>query len=162
MTIFDLIFLAGVLASAITLIAAATAALRGRGARAAKILAGCAACAALYVAISLGVAFARPQRVRATTEPWCFDDWCLQVQKVDSTPKGAKIVYDTSSESTARRGARRNARRARGSTWSMTAIGSTRRIRTPRASRWTPSSRRSSLAARPASSRYRPTFKRSA
>jgi hypothetical protein len=35
----------------------------------------------------------RPQRIRATFEPWCFDDWCLQVQKVDSAPAGAKIAY---------------------------------------------------------------------
>ena len=69
MTIFDLIFLAGVLASVITLIAAAIAALRGHGAKAAKILVGYGAFVALYVAISLGAAFLRPQRIRATDEP---------------------------------------------------------------------------------------------
>jgi hypothetical protein len=93
MTIFDLIFLAGVLASAITLIAGAIAALRGRGAKAARVLLGWGVCVALYVATSLGVAYLRPQRIRATSEPWCFDDWCLQVQKVDSAPAGPKLDY---------------------------------------------------------------------
>ena len=93
MTIFDLVFLVGVLASAITLIAAAVAALRGRGAKAARILGVYGACAALYVVVSLSVVFLRPQRVHETLEPWCFDDWCLQVQKIDSTPVGAKVSY---------------------------------------------------------------------
>ena len=93
MTIFDLIFLAGVLASAIALGVAAIAALRGRRGRAARVLLVYGVGAALYVATSLAVAYLRPQRVRATLEPWCFDDWCLQVQKVDSAPAGSKLAY---------------------------------------------------------------------
>jgi hypothetical protein len=94
MTVFDLLFLAGVLATAITLISAAVAALRGHGAKAVKALVIYVVCAAAYLAVSLGAAFLRPQRIRAMREPWCFDDWCLQVEKVDSAPVGPKITYD--------------------------------------------------------------------
>lgn len=109
MTIFDLIFLAGVLASAITVVAAAIAALRGRGAKAARILVVYAVCVVVYIAISVGAAFLRPQRIRSTFEPWCFDDWCLQVQKVDSAPAGPKIAYAVKFRvySTARRATQR-------------------------------------------------------
>jgi len=109
MTIFDLIFLACVLASAITLIVAAIAALRGRRATAARVLVVYGVCVALYLATSLAVAYLRPQRIRATFEPWCFDDWCLQVQKVDSAPAGPKLAYrvDFRIFSTARRATQR-------------------------------------------------------
>lgn len=93
MTIFDLIFLAAALASMITLIAAAVAALRGRGAKAARVLLTWGVCVVLYIATSVTVAYLRPQRIRATTEPWCFDDWCLQVQRVESLPAGEKLAY---------------------------------------------------------------------
>ena len=109
MAIFDLIFLAGVLASVVTLIATGIAALRGRGAKAARMLLVYAACVVVYLTISLGAAFLRPQRVRATFEPWCFDDWCLQVQKIDRAPTAQKVAYDIKLRiySTARRAPQR-------------------------------------------------------
>ena len=93
MTIFDLLFLAALLASAITLIGAAIAALLGRRAQAARAVVIYAVCAALYVGISVGAAYVRPQHVRATLEPWCFDDWCLQVEDVANVPSPPKVVY---------------------------------------------------------------------
>ena len=82
MTIFDLLFLASFLVSVITLAAAAYVAMRGRVPRAFSILRVWLVCAALYLGVSVAVAYAAPQRVIAAGEPWCFDDWCLTVEKV--------------------------------------------------------------------------------
>ena len=82
MTIFDLLFLASFLVSVIVLIAAAYAAIRGRAPRAFSILRVWLICAALYLGVSAAVAYAAPQRVIAAGTPWCFDDWCLTVEKV--------------------------------------------------------------------------------
>jgi hypothetical protein len=94
MTIFDLIFLAAVLASAIAFIIAAISALSGRGAKALRILRIYGVCVVFYLAISLAVSFFRPQRILSTVDPWCMDDWCLQVEHVDSAPFGLKVSYD--------------------------------------------------------------------
>lgn len=93
MNVFDLLFLASVLASVITLIAAAISALRGRGAKALRILRIYGMCALTYFAIALAVDFVKPQRVIAVGEPWCFDDWCLQVENIDHAPTGSKVSY---------------------------------------------------------------------
>jgi hypothetical protein len=93
MTISDLLFLAALLASAVTLIGAAVTALRGRRAAAAKSLLIFAACAAVYVTISVGAAYVRPQRIRAAHDPWCFDDWCLEVSGVSSVPSPPNVRY---------------------------------------------------------------------
>ena len=93
MTIFDLIFLAAVLTSVITLITAAISALRGRGIKALRILRIYGACVAVYLAISLSVAYLKPQRVFSIADSWCMDDWCLQVERVDSAPLGSKVSY---------------------------------------------------------------------
>jgi hypothetical protein len=45
------------------------------------------------VTISIGAAYVRPQRIHATHEPWCFDDWCLQVSDVSSVPSSPNIRY---------------------------------------------------------------------
>ena len=65
MTIFDLIFLAALLASAIALSLAASAALRGRGAGAVRVLSVYGVCVALYVASSLAVAYLRARSASA-------------------------------------------------------------------------------------------------
>ena len=110
MTIFDLTFLATVLASGITLIAAAIAALRGRVAKALRILRIYGVCLVAYFTVALAIDFLRPRRVIATAEPWCFDDWCLQVEHVDRAPLGSKVSYDIKLRiySTARRSQRAN------------------------------------------------------
>jgi hypothetical protein len=86
MTVFDLIFLAAVLTSAITLITAAIYALRGRGGKALRILRIYGVCVLVYLAISLTVAFLRPQPVLSTADPWC-----LQIEHVDSAPVGSEV-----------------------------------------------------------------------
>jgi hypothetical protein len=94
MSIFDLLFLASVLATAITLTTAAIFALRGRGAKARRIVRTYGICAVAYSVIALAFDFFKPQRVMAMTEHWCFDDWCLQVENIDRVPLGSKVSYD--------------------------------------------------------------------
>ena len=94
MTIFDLIFLAAVLISAVTLATAAVCALRGRGKKSLKILRIYGLCLVVYFLVALGVDFFRPQRVIAVGEPFCLDDWCLQVEKVNRTSNGSIDSYD--------------------------------------------------------------------
>ena len=83
MAVFDLLFLACFLVSVIVLVTAAYMAVRGQVPRAFWILEVWIACAVLYMATSLAVAYAAPQRVIATGTPWCFDDWCLTVKDVE-------------------------------------------------------------------------------
>jgi len=80
MSPFDLVFLAAFAVSLITLIAAAIAAVRGHMPRAFSILRVWLICAALYLGISVAVAYAAPQRILQVGDPWCFDDWCLTVK----------------------------------------------------------------------------------
>ena len=82
MTILDVLFLASFLASVIALATAAYAAIRGRTWRAFSILRVWLICVVLYLGTSVAVAYAAPQRVIAAGTPWCFDDWCLSVEKV--------------------------------------------------------------------------------
>ncbi|MCU1335075.1 MAG: hypothetical protein JWO19_656 [Bryobacterales bacterium] len=108
MTIFDLLFLAAFLVSFITLAAAAYAAVRGRLRRAFSILRVWLICAAVYLGISVAVAFLAPQRVIAAGEPWCFDDWCLTVENAKRTDTNYIVNMSISSR------ARRVAQRANG------------------------------------------------
>jgi hypothetical protein len=47
----------------------------------------------VYMAASLAVAFARPQRVLSTGEDWCFDDWCLTVDDSRTIAAGPQTAY---------------------------------------------------------------------
>jgi hypothetical protein len=98
MAIFDLLFLSAFAVSLIALIAAAYAAVRGRTTRAFSILGIWMICAALYLATSIAVAFAAPQRVLAVGEPWCFDDWCLTVENTRRTDSTYDVGLRISSE----------------------------------------------------------------
>ena len=93
MSIFDLLFLLAALLSVITLITAAVCAVRGRGRRALKILQVYGICLLAYIAIGLATSFFTPQRVIPTSEPWCFDDWCIAVENVTQTPAPPGIAY---------------------------------------------------------------------
>jgi hypothetical protein len=107
-TIFDLLFLASFLLSVIVLFAAAYAAIRGRVSRAFSILRVWLVCAALYLSVSVAVAYAAPQRVIAAGTPWCFDDWCLTV----ANAKRSDAVYNVDLRISSR--ARRVNQRANG------------------------------------------------
>jgi hypothetical protein len=91
---------------------AAVFAVRGRLPRALKILRLYCICAAAYFAIALAVGFLKPQRVMSIGEPWCFDDWCLTVERVDRTAGPSQVSYNVALRISSR--ARRVTQRANG------------------------------------------------
>ena len=93
MTIFDLLFLALVLASAVTLIYAAVAALARGRTGALGILRRLGIGAVVYLGIVAVVGLLAPRRVIQAGEPWCFDDWCLSVEGVSRTPSPPRVAY---------------------------------------------------------------------
>jgi hypothetical protein len=98
LAIFDLVFLAAFLLSLIALIAAAFAAVRGRTHRAFSILRVWLICAAVYMATSVAVAYAAPQRILQVGDPWCFDDWCLTVKNVQRADANYTVNMSISSQ----------------------------------------------------------------
>jgi len=94
MTVFDLLFILASLISVVTMAVAAISAVRGRLPRALKIFRLYCICVAGYFAIALAVAFLKPQRVISIGDPWCFDDWCLTVEKVDRTAGPSQVSYN--------------------------------------------------------------------
>jgi hypothetical protein len=112
MTVFDLLFLLASLISVVTMAVAAVFALRGRLPRALKILRLYSICAAGYFLIGVAVAFLKPQRVMRIGDPWCFDDWCLTVEKVDWTVASSQVSYNVELRIFSR--ARRVTQRAKG------------------------------------------------
>jgi hypothetical protein len=112
MSIFDLLFLLAVLTSVVTLATTAVLALRGRRTKALRILRIYAVCAAGYLAAGAAVSFFKPQRVISVGDPWCFDDWCLTVEKVERTPAPSQVTYKVALRIFSR--ARRVSQRARG------------------------------------------------
>ena len=94
MTVFDLLFIIAFLISVVTMMVAAAFAIRGQLPRALKILWFYCICAAGYFAIAVAIAFLKPQRVMSIGDPWCFDDWCLTVEKVDRTSGFSQLSYN--------------------------------------------------------------------
>ena len=93
MTVFDLLFILASLISVVTMAVAVVSALRGRLPRALRILRLYGICVAGYFAIAVAVAFLKPQRVTSIGDPWCFDDWCLTVEKVERSAGPSQVTY---------------------------------------------------------------------
>src|SRR6185369_5255723 len=93
MTVFDLISIAAALTTVVTLISVLVAIVRCRRVQALRTLRTYGICAMVYMAASLAVAFARPQRVLSTGEDWCFDDWCLTVDDSRTIAAGPQTAY---------------------------------------------------------------------
>jgi hypothetical protein len=109
MTIFDLLFLLAVLAAVVSLATAVVFALLGQRARALKVVWGLVYGAGAYFATGVAVAYFAPPEVVKPGAPWCFDDWCLTVEKATPTPRPPQVSYkvDLLIESRARRVAQR-------------------------------------------------------
>ncbi len=82
MTIFDLLFIAVVLASVVTLAVAIVFGLLRRRQRAVSLLVRLATGVAIYLGAVVVVSLMSPQRVLEIGEDWCFDDWCVAVDEV--------------------------------------------------------------------------------
>ncbi len=94
MTVFDLLFILAFLVSVVTMAVAAAFAIRGQLPRSLKILRLYCICAAGYFAIAVAIAFLKPQRMMSIGDPWCFDDWCLTIEKVDRTEGLSQVSYN--------------------------------------------------------------------
>ena len=94
--IFTLLTVLCVVASLITFAVAAYRAIRGRRAAAVKILIVWSIAAVVYVIVSASVSFFKPRRVIEQGRNWCFDDWCIAVERVTraSSDRG-HTVYTT-------------------------------------------------------------------
>lgn len=112
MTVFDLLFIFLVLASLVTWIAAAMAALSGRRARALGALRNWGAGTLVYLAAVAVVGLFSRQRIIRPGEPWCFDDWCLAVDRVTRAPSPPRVACTVSLRIFSR--ARRVSQRAKG------------------------------------------------
>jgi hypothetical protein len=90
---FDLLFLASVPLSIASLVTAAISALRGRRHRALTIVKWWGIYVAAYVTVALAVDFIQPRHTMKVGELWCFDHWCLAVEKVDTAPLKSETAY---------------------------------------------------------------------
>jgi hypothetical protein len=93
LSVFDLLFLAVFFATVVTLFLAAFSAIRGRGARAIRILRRYGLCAGVYLGIVILVSLFSPRRVLNVGDPKCSDDWCIAVENVSRRPGPAGISY---------------------------------------------------------------------
>jgi len=91
---FDLLFLASVPLSIVILIAAAVYALRGRRQRAMNVVKWWGLYVAVYMVLALAVDFIQPRHTMRVGDPWCFDHWCLAVEKVDAVPVKTDTAYN--------------------------------------------------------------------
>ncbi|HZF29456.1 MAG TPA: hypothetical protein VE907_10080 [Gammaproteobacteria bacterium] len=95
--VFMLLLLLCLLASLITFTVAAYRAIRGRRAGALTLLARWGLCAIAYLIVSAGVSVFKPTKIVALDQDWCFDDWCIAVERVTSGPSAelGRAVYTT-------------------------------------------------------------------
>src|SRR5262245_2098477 len=93
MTVFDLLFIVAALTTVVTLVSVVVAIVRGRRIQALRTLRTYGVCVMVYLAASLAMAFARPQRVLSRGDDWCFDDWCLAVDDARTIAAGAQTTY---------------------------------------------------------------------
>jgi hypothetical protein len=105
MNIFEPLFLVLVLVTVITLITTAVLAVRGRFARAGRILRRLGVGAAVYFVIVITVSIFNPQRVYQVGDTQCFDDWCVQVVGAQwtGTPAVARLEVTLRLSNRARR-----------------------------------------------------------
>src|SRR5436305_7938567 len=81
MSIFDLLFLASLLAVVIVLVRVVYLAIRTRWRAVGKTAAWLLMFIAAYMLVLLGFSIAEPQKQVAIGEPQCFDDWCITAEQ---------------------------------------------------------------------------------
>src|ERR1700730_9498098 len=75
MSVFDLLFIVVFLATIVTLLVAAVAAVRGRGRRAMAIMLRLGVFAGTYLGVVILVSLVSPRRVLNVGDDLCWDDW---------------------------------------------------------------------------------------
>ena len=105
MSLFDLLFIVLFLAAVVTLLIAASFAIRGRGARAIALLRRLCICAGVYFGIIAVTSIFLPRTVLHVGDPRCFDDWCIAVDNASRQLAGDHAAYTVTLRlfSTARR-----------------------------------------------------------
>ena len=105
MSLFDLLFIVLFLAAVVTLLIAASFAIRGRGARAIALLRRLCICAGAYFGILAVTSIFLPRTVLHVGDPRCFDDWCIAVDNASRQLAGDHAAYTVTLRlfSTARR-----------------------------------------------------------
>jgi hypothetical protein len=95
--IFSLALVLCVLASLVILLTAAYRLIRGRRASALRLLTGWGLGVVVYLTISVAVSLVRPARVIEQGQNWCFDDWCIAVERVRhiASPNETTVVLTT-------------------------------------------------------------------
>ena len=88
-----MIFILLFLSAAVTLLAVLWHTLRGRFARARRILLRLLAATAAYMAVVAGVSLVMPRRTFQVGAPQCFDDWCIAVTGSTRSPQTAGTAY---------------------------------------------------------------------
>jgi hypothetical protein len=97
MTVYDLVFIIGLVCAVVALIVAAVQGIRGRRQSAARTLLRTAVAVAAYIAIVVVVSLATPRRTLPQSERRCWDEWCLTVERVtraDSLGPSAVAALD--------------------------------------------------------------------
>jgi hypothetical protein len=112
MTILDLTFLAVALCTVIALVRSLVITLRGRRAKALRVVRTLGLFWVVYLGFGLVFSAVRPQRLVSVGTPWCFDDWCLTLDGIAGQRAGAQMAYTTTLTLSSR--ARRVRQRARG------------------------------------------------
>jgi hypothetical protein len=95
--IFTLVLVLCVLASLVIVLMVAYHLIGGRRASALALLSRWGVGVAVYLAISVVVAVARPVRIIEPGQNWCFDDWCVAVEGVHRRPSanGQEVALTT-------------------------------------------------------------------
>jgi hypothetical protein len=91
--IFDLVLIASVLLSLVTVLAAAGCCLAGRFRLAARLLGAWLAYAAIYLIVVMAASLLTKPRQLAIGEHTCFDDWCIAVERIESERLGVGATY---------------------------------------------------------------------
>jgi hypothetical protein len=89
----DLIAILAVVLSAGTVLRMLYLLLRGRRPDVLRVLIRLSWCVLAYVAVSLATSAIRPARSIGQEERWCFDDWCVSVDRVTRRPAAGGTIY---------------------------------------------------------------------
>ena len=101
----DLAAILAVLGTAATTLWMIYLIMRRRRTMARRVLTRWGVCAAAYLVVSLGASAMRPERSIGLGERWCFDEWCVSVDRISqrSAPVGTIYTLDLQAYNAGRR-----------------------------------------------------------